>query len=332
MTQEFDIDAVITWVDGNDPEHKSKLSSYKNQASHVESIKPTRFCDDGELGFCVTSILRFAPFVRYIFIVTDNQKPHWLNSLFKTRPDLKNKIRIIDHREIFFGFEEFLPTFNSRSIELLLHRIPELSEHFLSFNDDFFICQNSSPTDFFENNTPVIKTTQKKFYNQRVSHKWKTLRNFFAPQKKARPGFFISQQISAKQLGFHDFYYQIDHHPHPLRKSTLKNFFENKKIFLKENISYRFRNASQLSMVSLSNHLEIKLGTLPIEENKNFGYIEPKGKTQTDIHYFFEQAFQNKKYMSICIQSLDESEPAIRKMILSKLREHYHPEDYGIDI
>ena len=52
---------------------------------------------------------------------------------------LQAKIRRVTHRELFEGFEDNLPTFNSLAIETLLWRIPDLAEQFLYFNDDVFL-------------------------------------------------------------------------------------------------------------------------------------------------------------------------------------------------
>ena len=41
-----------------------------------------------------------------------------------------------NHKEIFKGYENYLPTFNIRTIETAFHRIRNLSEHFIYFNDD----------------------------------------------------------------------------------------------------------------------------------------------------------------------------------------------------
>lgn len=73
----YPIDAVITWVDGNDPEHRRKRLSYeKGGESRLDDVAgDIRYVSIGEIRYCVASILRFAPFVRKIFIVTDGQDP-----------------------------------------------------------------------------------------------------------------------------------------------------------------------------------------------------------------------------------------------------------------
>jgi hypothetical protein len=45
-------------------------------------------------------------------------------------------VRVVLHDDIFNDPDKQLPTFNSLAIELMLHRIPGLSHHFLYFNND----------------------------------------------------------------------------------------------------------------------------------------------------------------------------------------------------
>ena len=71
------IDAVIAWVDGDDPVLKGKRNKYLHGGNVAigSGAHPTRFASSNEIRYCVLSILRFAPFVRNIFIVTDEQDP-----------------------------------------------------------------------------------------------------------------------------------------------------------------------------------------------------------------------------------------------------------------
>src|SRR4051794_16065206 len=100
------IDAVITWVDGRDPVHKAKMEaciSMSNEPRPSEA-SPTRFHCSGEINFCVVSLLKFAPWLRKIFIVTDDQIPGIAATLANT--SFANRVQVIDHREIFQGFED----------------------------------------------------------------------------------------------------------------------------------------------------------------------------------------------------------------------------------
>lgn len=50
--------------------------------------------------------------------------------------------------------EGTLPTFSSHALEVNLHRIPDLAENFVYFNDDMFILRPMSEEAFFKNGLP----------------------------------------------------------------------------------------------------------------------------------------------------------------------------------
>lgn len=145
------IDIVYTWVNGSDPEWNKKRIEKAKLVGNIlpESNHSARFKDNHELKFSLRSIHQFAPWINNIFIVTDNQIPDWLNI---SHP----KIKIIDHKDIF-NDKTCLPTFSARGIESQIHHIEELSEHFIYFNDDMFLGNNTSPQHFFtKNGSPRI--------------------------------------------------------------------------------------------------------------------------------------------------------------------------------
>lgn len=142
----FPIDVVFTWVDDSDVEWKEKYLRFKAEIG-AETLgnfatDEARFCNHDEIRYSIKSIERYMPWVRNIFIITDNQKPNWCES--------NDKIKIIDHREIID--DKYLPTFNSHVIEANLHKIPELAEHFIYFNDDVFVARPLPPGHFFKSN------------------------------------------------------------------------------------------------------------------------------------------------------------------------------------
>jgi hypothetical protein len=94
------------------------------------------------------SLAEYAPWINHIYLVTDRQIPSWLNRHNK-------KISVIDHTDIIP--HQFLPTFNSHVIEFYLHLIPNLSDHYIYFNDDFFLSAPVKPEYFFTTNgLPLI--------------------------------------------------------------------------------------------------------------------------------------------------------------------------------
>ncbi|MFI6559918.1 stealth family protein [Streptomyces sp. NPDC050534] len=137
----FPVDAVYTWVDGNDPAWKQRKAQAKGEVYHAESASDARFISRDELRYSVRSLHLFAPWIRNVYIVTDDQVPPWL------REDLPG-VRIATHREIFRD-RSVLPVFNSHAIESQLHHIEGLAEHFLYFNDDMFMGRPVAPHAFF---------------------------------------------------------------------------------------------------------------------------------------------------------------------------------------
>jgi hypothetical protein len=141
----FPIDIVYTWVDSNDLRFQAALQSHldPNTSLKKDSYYESRFKSRDELKYSLRSIFEFAPWVRNIFIVTNGQKPSWLD-------EQNSRVKIISHKEIIS--QEYLPTFNSHVIESCLHRIPGLSEHYIYFNDDVMLLRPTKPTDFFTEN------------------------------------------------------------------------------------------------------------------------------------------------------------------------------------
>ncbi|MFJ4438187.1 stealth conserved region 3 domain-containing protein [Streptomyces sp. NPDC088923] len=137
----FPVDLVYTWVDGNDTAWQRRKAAVKGEVYHAESASDARFISRDELRFSLRSVHLFAPWVRTVHIVTDDQTPAWL------RTDVPG-VRVVSHREIFTRPED-LPTFNSHSIESQLHHIDGLAEHFLYLNDDMFFGRPVTPQTFF---------------------------------------------------------------------------------------------------------------------------------------------------------------------------------------
>ena len=99
-----------------------------------------RFENRDDLKYSLRSISEFAPWVRNVYIVSNCRPPEWLNL---NRAD----IHWVRHEELFDP--QFLPTFSSHAIETVLHKIPGISEHFLYFNDDFYLVRDVCPEHFF---------------------------------------------------------------------------------------------------------------------------------------------------------------------------------------
>ena len=155
------IDAVITWVDGADPAHRARRDRFADGSVHADAKSQTRFFSSGEVRFAVLSLLHFCPFVRHIHVVTDEQYPDILRSVLEDQ----EKVRIVDHRDVFGEHADLLPVFSSRSIETMIHRIPGLAEHFLYLNDDIFVGRPMRPEDYFDGDVPILRAALRRFPN-----------------------------------------------------------------------------------------------------------------------------------------------------------------------
>lgn len=136
------MDAVITYVDGNDPFWKADYQKYTNVP-----IMDKRFRDWGTLKYLLRGIHKYMPFVDNVYLVVSHpsQVPSWAD---------QENLHIVLHKDIIPA--EFLPTFNSNPIEMHLHRIEGLSEEYLYFNDDLFPVAECLAEDFFRNGKGVL--------------------------------------------------------------------------------------------------------------------------------------------------------------------------------
>lgn len=237
------IDIVYTWVDGSDPLWIEKKTEKAKKIGNIlpASDHSSRFTDNDELKYSLRSLEKYAPWINNIFIVTDNQKPSWLNL---THP----KIKIIDHQEIFRN-NNHLPTFSARVIESQIHHINELSEHFIYFNDDMFLSNYCTPEFFFPNeNKPYV------FVSEIVP----------IPSKKS---FDISKRDRAKRNDHQhaivntrkvirdkfkkSVYNNVRHGPKPLLKSVLYKLEELFEVELENTIKNSFRTEDDILMIHL---------------------------------------------------------------------------------
>ena len=131
------MDVVITYVDGLDPLWQKDYEEHTNIP-----ILEKRFRDWGTLRYLMRGIEVNMPFIRkvHLIVARDSQVPKWVN---------RDNVNIVLHKDIIP--EEFLPTFNCNPIELHIHRIKDLDEQYVYFNDDVFPLMKCEPTDFFRN-------------------------------------------------------------------------------------------------------------------------------------------------------------------------------------
>ena len=317
------IDVVIAWVDGSDNFLIKKRKNYLK--SNLNEIPPgaqsTRFSSLNEINYCLISILKFASFVRKIFIVTDEQTPSINEIVKKYFPKRISDIEIIDHKHIFRDYEDFLPTFNSICISNMLWRIEGLSDHFVYFNDDVFLTRKISPEVWFKKERPVLRGNWVFPPFERLI--WDKLRvNYhkirFGINKEKPPSFQINQWNAAQLLKFKFRYLKSSHTPLAMNKKVLENYFTKNKNILKENLKFRFRNYKQFNTVALANHLEYITGNKNLSKSQAV-YMKPHNRGEKYITRKFKQCKQSQNNLFLCIQSLDLATQKEQQLIFKQL-------------
>ena len=136
------MDAIITYVDSRDPQWQNEYS-----AAVGGDVMSKRYRDWGTLKYLLRGLQKHMPFIEKVFLLvsSESQVPSWMDC---------SNVRVVLHSEIIP--ERFLPTFNSTTIEMFLHLIPDLGEEFLYFNDDMFPVMDCASEDFFSGGKSVI--------------------------------------------------------------------------------------------------------------------------------------------------------------------------------
>jgi hypothetical protein len=138
---DFPIDVVYLWVDDADKSWQEKMRRYAAQEDREPVVDAQHhFRSRDELRYSLRSLDMFAPWVRQVFVVTDDQRPSFLTF---NDPSLT----VVNHSEI--ADSDLLPVFSSYAITSWIHHIPGLSEHYLYMNDDVFLGRDVDPSLFF---------------------------------------------------------------------------------------------------------------------------------------------------------------------------------------
>ena len=147
---EHKIDFVVTWLDSSDPNWQKEYRKYKGLGLQGDQ-SDSRYRDWDLFRYWFRAIEKNAPWVNKVFLVTNGKFPDWINEKCK-------KLVLIKHSD--YIPQEFLPTFNSCTIELHMNKIPGLSEHFVYFNDDSYINNPVSPEYYFKEGLPCDNNSE----------------------------------------------------------------------------------------------------------------------------------------------------------------------------
>jgi len=315
------MDAVIAWVDGSDPRHAAKRQAAMAElgmaaGAGANFVAPTRFSDLGEIYVCIASILKYAPFIRRIHVLGDDQAPAAIGDFARQGICAADRIRVVDHRELFRGYEDFLPTFSSRTLEALFWNIEGIGDEILYFNDDFFLNAPVCRADFVDDEGRYLlegrlRSVRATLWKHRLRDWAARLRGEDFPPVR----FKTAQAVAAALLGRRH-YLSLGHSPRPLRTRTLAEFFAARPELLRAQLRHRFRSSEQFSPYALSNEIELAEGRARVVPVSPQVYLTPKTElTAEGLAALL--ADRTRRYG--CVQSLDDFTPAARALLRAQL-------------
>lgn len=319
----FPIDVVYTWVDSDDEKFNEERLKFQNSSTSetlqgkAESTDIARFQSHDELKYSIRSLMKYAPWVNHIYIVTNGQIPKWLDTN-------NTKVTIIPHSTIIDS--QFLPTFNSHVIESSLYKIPGLSEHYIYFNDDVILTRDLSPSYFF-----TSSGLAKLFItNSRLPNSYKNVKD--TPTQWASKN---SRELLHAETGFWA-EAMFAHTFHPQRKSvheSIEHLWHEQLNVCRQN---RFRDISDINMATfLHHHFAILTGQALATRTKciYFNIRSP----QAAQHYKTLLARKGSEYSphSICLNDHTSSNKNILSNYEAKLQsflETYYPDVSEVEI
>ncbi len=301
MQQE--IDFVITWVDGSDKEWRQEKALYNPEAGMDNDTE--RYRDWELLKYWFRGVEKYAPWVRKIHFITWGHLPEWLNTKHP-------KLHIVNHED--YIPMEYLPTFNSNVLEIYMHKIEDLSEQFVYFNDDFFLINKTEADDFFKEGKPrdmlafqpVVANPSNpvmshlymnnslvlcKYFNKRENVKQHP-GNYF---KVGYPPLYFFYNLLELAFPLYTGFYTV-HGPSPYLKATFEEIWNKEEESLKAMSYNRFRSNTDLTPYLFREWQKLSNNFVPTNMMKGFGYFNISKENSKLLHTISRQ----KKKM-ICI-------------------------------
>ncbi|EHJ52269.1 Stealth CR1 domain-containing protein [Streptococcus macacae] len=314
------IDFVVLWVDDNDKEWLEEKAKFtKNADKTVENDKLYR--DYGTFHYWFRMVEKHAPWVHKIHLVTNGQVPDWLDAAHP-------KLNLVKHAD--FMPKEYLPTFNAAAIELNLHRIPELSEQFVLFNDDMFLVNDVRPEDFFVDGKPKLMAVYNAIvpaeaFDQLLFNNVKLIKRHFPAKKALKESPFKFFTFKYGKYLFKNIFllpwditgYHNPHLPAPIRKSTLDLLWTKEKETLGTASCNHIRNYATDVNQYICHYWQIETNQFePFEQNKGaFLTINEVGR--------LPRLFKSRKVKMICINDTVDIDVENLKYLQDLLLKYY---------
>lgn len=250
------IDFVVPWVDDSDPKWIEQYNYYRPESPIMDR---GRFRDWDIFHYWFRAVEQYAPWVNKVYLITNGTFPAWIN------PDCV-KLVLVKHED--YIPKNYLPTFNSITIEMNMDKIPGLAEQFVYFNDDVFLNAPTRPEDYFRGGLPCDNNAETLFpnpwydsvdrFSTKISHfcDMGIVNRHFdrrmvikqAPKKWYGPHLWNKSLVSNLLMtGLENFeFFRSKHWEKPLLKSVIKEIWEKEPDMMEESCS-RFRKEVTLN-------------------------------------------------------------------------------------
>ena len=199
------MDLVLPYVDSADKIWQEGYIKACRDDGREVNCDANRYREFIPLKYLLRTVAKNMPFISKVFLVVQSrsQVPVYIRE--------SKHLKVVLHEE--FIPQEFLPTYNSNTIELFVHRIKGLSEKFLLTNDDLLPIRRLHRRDFFTWGIPRLSVQYRK---QFVTDYRMTLKN--------------SETLIASSLGMdsivpNNWFLRDGHTMQPQRVSVWKNIF-----------------------------------------------------------------------------------------------------------
>jgi len=295
-----------------DPAHLQKRQIFMGSAPHLfheNATNPHRWACNGEIYLCLASLEHNAPWLRKIWIITDEQSP----DLSRLSAALRAKVHLVDHSDIFANHGAALPTFNSLAIETFLWNIAGLSDRFIYFNDDVFLTAPCQKSDFFSPSGPILRGAWADFgalQNDPIQMADPTKFNHYMQLNAADLCGVPAQRL-----------FRAAHVAHPCLRRTMVHLHSRFEAAFRDNARYQMRDIRQFSPQSLHNHACIlqKTGTLhPVKDHYHIYSGQGVGAADGTIPALLQTIKDTPDLKMLCVNDLPQLEalyPDIRSWL-----------------
>lgn len=309
------IDIVITWVDNSDVDWKQDYLKYtsKDQQSNVFTAGDNRYQSQSTLKYLFRGIEKYAPWVNHVFFVTYGHLPEWLNTN-------NDKLIIVKHSD--FIPKDYLPTFNSNTILLNLHRIKDLSERFILFNDDMYLTNRCRQTTFFKDGkprdmavlNPIVAPNFDPFWDMMLNNVSIINKNFDKRESMNKNifkwiNFKYGIKNNVRNILFYSYrkfsgFYDV-HLPNSHLKSVFEEIWSKEYDVCHQTCSHKFRTCDDITEWTMR-YWQLASGNfIPINKTKLGVYVSLKD----DSYKGAIKKCDKKKYKMICFN--DENDDSV---------------------